>query len=47
MVEVLHVTGCKGVIVWRELMKEDEFTGSMGYVMTIYRTLKEASITEN
>ena len=29
-VEVLHDTGCNGVIVMRELVKEDDFTGSMG-----------------
>ena len=27
-------------------MKKDDFTGSMGYVMVIDRTLKEAFITE-
>ena len=33
-------------IVRRELVKKDDFTGSIGYVMTIDRTLKEAPIAE-
>ena len=33
-------------MVRRELVKEDDFTGSMGYVMAIDRTLKEAPIAE-
>ena len=45
-VEVLRDTGCNGVIVRRELVKKDDFTGSMGYVMAIDRTLKEAPIAE-
>ena len=45
-VEVLCDTGCNGVIVRRELVKEDDFTGSMGYMMAIHRTLKEAPIAE-
>ena len=45
-VEVLRDTGCSGVIVKRELVKEDNFTGSMSYVMAIDRALKEAPITE-
>ena len=45
-VEVLRDTGCNGVIVRRELVMKDDFTGSMGYVMAIDRTLKEAPITE-
>ena len=44
VVEVLRDTGCNGVIVRRELLKEDDYTGSMGYVMAIDRTLKEAPI---
>ena len=31
-VEVLRDTGCNGVIVKRELVKKEDFTGSMGYV---------------
>ena len=45
-VVVLHDTGCNGVIVRGELVKEDDFTGSMGYMMAIVRTLKEAPIAE-
>ena len=45
-VAVLRDTGCNGVIVRRELVKEDGFTGSMGYVMAIDRALKEAPIAE-
>ena len=45
-VEVLRDTGCNGVIVRRELVKKDDFTGSMGYVMAMDRTLKEAPISE-
>ena len=45
-VEVLRDTGCNGVIVRRELVKKDDFIGSMGYVMAIDRTLKEAPIAE-
>ena len=45
-VEVLRDTGCNGVIVRTELVKKDDFTGSMGYMMAVDRTLKEAPITE-
>ena len=45
-VEVLRDTGCNGLIVRRELVKKEDFTGSMGYVMAIHRTLKEAPIVE-
>ena len=45
-VEVLRDTGYNGVIVRRELVKKDDFSGSMGYVMAIDRTLKEAPIAE-
>ena len=46
VVEVLRDTGCNGVIVRRELVKEDDFASSMGYVMAIDRKLKEAPIAE-
>ena len=46
VVQVLRDTGCNGVIVRRELVKEYDFTGSMGYVMAIDRTLNEAPIAE-
>ena len=45
-VEVLRDTGCNGVIIRRKLVKKDDLTGSMGYVMAIDRTLKEALIAE-
>ena len=45
-VEVLRDTGCNGVIVRRELVKKEDFTGSMGYVMAIDRALKKAPIAE-
>ena len=45
-VEVLRRTGCNGVIVRRELVKENNFTGSMSCVMAIDRTMKEAPIAE-
>ena len=45
-VEVLGDTGCNSVIVRRELVKKEDYTGSMGYVMAIDRTLKEAPIAE-
>ena len=45
-VEVLRDTGCNGVIARREWVKEDDFTGSIGYVIAIDRTLNEASIAE-
>ena len=40
-VEVLRDTGCNGVIVRRELVKKEDFTGSMGCMMAINWTLKE------
>ena len=46
VVEVLHDKGCNGILVRRELVKEDDFTGSMGYVMAINQTSKEAPIAE-
>ena len=46
VVEILCDTGCKGIIVRRELVKEDDFTGSMGYMIFIGRTLKEAPIAK-
>ena len=45
-VEVLCVTGCNGVIVRKLLVKENDFTGSMGYVMAINWTLKKSLIAE-
>ena len=45
-VEALRDTGCNGVIIRREWAKKNNFIGSMGYMMTIDRTLKEAPIAE-
>ena len=45
-VEVLHDTGCNSDIVRTELVKKDDFAGSIGYLMAIDRTLKEAPIAE-
>ena len=45
VVEVLRDKDCNGVIVRSELVKKDDFKGSMGYVTTIDRTL-EAPIAE-
>ena len=46
VVEILHDRGCNGVTVRRELVKKDDFTGIMGYVMAIDRILKEAPTAE-
>ena len=46
VVEVLRDTGCNGVTLRRKLVKEDDFTGSMAYLMAIDRTLKETPIAE-
>ena len=46
VVKVLPDTGCNGVIVRRELVKKEDFIGSLGYVMAIDRTLKETPIAE-
>ena len=43
-VEIIRGTGCSGIIVRRQLVKKDDFTGSMALVMAIDRTLKEAPI---
>ena len=41
-VEVLRDTGCSGVIIRRELVDETDFTGEMGHIMTVDRTIKRA-----
>ena len=46
VVEVLHDTGCNGIIVRSELVKKDHITSSMRYAMAIDWTLKEAPIAE-
>ena len=39
-VEVLQDTGCRGVIIGRELVDEANFTGEMEHIMTVDRMLK-------
>ena len=38
-VEVFRDSGCKGVIVKREQVDETDFTGEVGYILTVDRTL--------
>ena len=45
-VEVLRDTGCSGVIIRRELVDETDFTGKMGHIMTVDRTVKQAPMAE-
>ena len=40
--EVLRDTGCSGVIIRKELVDETDFTGEMGHIMTVDRTIKRA-----
>ena len=40
--EVLRDTGCSGVIVKKELVDDEEFTGEVGHIMTIDRALKRS-----
>ena len=42
-VTVLRDTGCSGVIVKKDLVKEKQPTCMIGYVMTVARTLLKAS----
>ena len=44
--EVLRDTGCSGVIIRRELVDEADFTGEMGRIMTVDRTIKRVPMTE-
>ena len=39
-VEVLRDTGCSEVIIRRKLVDETDFTGEMGHIMTVDRTIK-------
>ena len=41
-VEVLQDTACSGVIIRRELVDETDFTGEMGHIMMVDRTIKRA-----
>ena len=45
-VEVLRETGCSGVIIRRELVDETDFTGEMGHIMTVDRTIKLAPMAK-
>ena len=45
-VEVLRDTGCSGVIITRELVNETDFTGEMGHIMTLDRTIKRAPMAK-
>ena len=45
-VEVLRDTGCSGVIIRRELVDETDFTGEMGHIMTVHRTIKRAPMAK-
>ena len=45
-VEVLRDTGCSGVIIRRELVDEADFSGEMGHIMTVDRTLKRAPMAK-
>ena len=46
LVEVLRDTGCSGVIIRRELVVETEFTGEMGHIMTVVRTIKRVPMAK-
>ena len=45
-VEVLRDTACSGVIIRRELVDKTDFTGDMGHIMTVDRTLKRARMAK-
>ena len=45
-VEVLRDSGCSGVIFRRELVDETGFTGEMGHIVTVDRTLKRAPMAK-
>ena len=44
--EVLRDTGCSGVIIRRELVDETDFTGEMGHIMTVDRTIKRSTMAK-
>ena len=41
-VTVLRETACSGVIVKKDLIKEEQLTGNIAYAMTVKRTLLKA-----
>ena len=43
-VEVLRDTECSGVIVRRDLVKEEEITNRTGYMLTVDRTVRRAPV---
>ena len=45
-VELLRDTGCGEGIFRRELVDETDFTGEMGHIMTVDRTIKRAPMAE-
>ena len=44
--EVLRDIGCSGVIIRREVEDQTDFTGEMGHIMTVDRTIKRASMAK-
>ena len=44
LVKVLRDSGCSGVIVKRDLVDEADFTGEVGHMLTVDRTIKRAPI---
>ena len=42
--EVLRDTGCSGVIVRRDLVKDKEITNRTGYMLTVDRTVRRAPV---
>ena len=45
-VEVLRDTGCSGAITRRELVDETDFSGGMGHIMPVDRTIKRAPMAK-
>ena len=43
-VEVLRDTGCSGIIVRRDLIKDEEITNWTGYMLTVDRTVRRAPV---
>ena len=43
---MLRDTGCSGVIIRRELVDETHFTGEMGYILMVNRTIKRAPMAK-
>ena len=45
-VEVLRDTGCRGVIIRKELVDKANFTGEMGHIMTVDRMIKPSPMAK-